>query len=378
MSTDTDTVTIPTQQTPDDAPDAQAGDPTEALVGRLFEAALGAMDLYAVGLGTRLGLYTALHGQGPATSAELADRAGIAERYAREWLEQQAVTGILEVSSDGVATERRYALPESAVPVLLDPTSPAYVAPIAAFIPPLGQMFDRLVEAYRTGGGISWSDFPADVVEAQAAFNRPAFAHELDGWLAAVPEIDDRLRSGPSRVADLACGGGWSTQAIARIYPQAVVHGFDIDDTSIALARRLASGSDVQGQVEFEVCDLSEPADEPYDAAVMFEALHDMSHPVQVLTSTRKSLVPGGVLLVADERAAEEFTAPGDPVERLFYGSSLLICLPGSLADGGVGTGAAIRPSTVRRYAAEAGFASCEIADIEHPMFRFYVLRAPA
>jgi SAM-dependent methyltransferase len=379
-----DTTTIPTQQTTEpEAPDAApAPDPTEALVGRLFEAALGSMDLYAIGLGTRLGLYSALHDGGPATSTELAARAGVAERYCREWLEQQAVTGILEVvggdNHGNTAAERRYALPESAVPVLLDPTSPAYMAPIAAFIPPLGQTFDRLIEVYRTGEGIAWSDFPADVVEAQAAFNRPAFTHELDGWLDAVPEVDDRLRSGPARVADLACGAGWSTQAIARRYPDAVVHGFDIDDTSIAMARRLAAESEVADRVEYEVCDLSEPADEPYDVATMFEALHDLSHPVQVLTSVRKSLVPGGVLLIADERAAEEFTAPGDPFERLFYGSSLLICLPGSLADGGVGTGAAIRPATVRRYAEEAGFASCEIADIDHMLFRFYVLRAPA
>ena len=126
------------------------------------------------------------------------------------------------------------------------------------------------------------------------------------------------------------------------------------------------------------MCDLSEPAEQPYDAATMFEALHDLSHPVQVLTSIRQSLVPGGVLLVADEKAAEEFTAPGDPFERLFYGSSLLVCLPGSLADGGVGTGAAIRPTTVRQYAADAGFVSCEVAEIEHMMFRFYLLRAPA
>ncbi len=376
--TDPVTVPVPPQEAPEQTPDEQAGAAVEALVGRMFEAALGSMDLYAIGLGTRLGLYAALHEGGPATSTELAARAGIAERYAREWLEQQAVTGLLEVATDGPATERRFALPEYAVPVLLDPTSPAYVAPIAAFIPPLGRMFDQLVEVYRTGEGISWSDYPAEVVDAQAAFNRPAFAHELDGWLAAVPEIDDRLSTGPARVADLACGAGWSTQALARRYPQAVVHGFDIDDTSIALARNLVSGADVEDRVEFEVCDLSVPSEEKYDAATMFEALHDLSHPVRVLTSIRQSLVPGGVLLVADERAAEEFTAPGDPVERLFYGSSLLICLPGSLADGGVGTGAAIRPSTVRQYAADAGFASCEVAEIEHMMFRFYLLRAPA
>jgi hypothetical protein len=98
---------------------------------------------------------------------------------------------------------------------------------------------------------------------------------------------------------------------------------------------------------------------------------------VQVLSAARRSLVPGGVLLIADERAAEEFTAPGDPLERLFYGSSLIVCLPGSLADGGVGTGTAIRPATVRHYAEHAGFASCETADIDHMLFRFYVLRSP-
>jgi SAM-dependent methyltransferase len=301
----------------------------------------------------------------------------VAERYAREWLEQQAVTGILDVGS-GSADERRYTLPEAVVPVLLEPTHPAYVAPIAAFLPPLGQVFERLVDVYRTGEGIAWSDYPSDVIVAQAAFNRPAFAHDLDGWLAAVPEIDDRLRTGPSRVADLACGAGWSTLALARRYPEAVVHGFDIDDASIAMARRNGSGSGVEDRVTFEVCDLAEPAEITYDAATMFEALHDLSHPVRVLTSIRRSLVPGGVLLVADERAAETFTAPGDPFERLFYGSSVLVCLPGSLADGGVGTGAAIRPSTVASYAEQAGFASCEVAPIEHPMFRFYLLRAPA
>jgi hypothetical protein len=387
MSTDTfpaDTLTavpmtaVASDVGPGNTPPEPDGGATEALVGRLFESVLGAMDLFAISLGDRLGLYAALHDGGPATSADLAARTGVAERYAREWLEQQAVTGILVVSSDGTAAERRFALPDFAVPVLLEPTSPAYLAPVASFLPPLGQVFDRLVEAYRSGSGIAWSDYPAEVVEVQASFNRPAFTHELAGWLAAVPELDDRLAAGPARVADLACGGGWSTQALARRYPQAVIDGYDIDDASIALARRLVAGTEVEDRVRFEVCDLSGPAERPYDAATMFEALHDLSHPVQVLSSIRQSLVPGGILLVADERVAESFTAPGDPVERLAYGSSLLICLPGSLADGGVGTGAAMRPSTVQQYAADAGFVSCEVAPIEHMMFRFYVLRAPA
>jgi SAM-dependent methyltransferase len=372
-TTAVDTVPVPRDA---EAP-APMEDLTEAFAGRLFDAALGALDLYAVALGERLGLYAALRDHGPSTSTEIAARTGVAERYAREWLEQQTVTGILTVASGGGAAQRRYALPDAFVPVLLDPGHAAYLAPIAAFLPPIGEMFDRLVEAYRTGTGIAWSDYPVGLIEAQAAFNRPAFTHELDGWLDAVPEFDRRARRPGARIADAACGAGWSTQQLARHYPGATVDGLDIDDTSIALARRNLAGSGVEDRVRFEVCDLAGPADEPYDVITMFEALHDLSHPVQVLTAARRSLMPGGVMLVADERAAEEFTAPGDPIERLFYGSSLLVCLPGSLSDGGVGTGTAIRPATVRRYADQAGFASCEIADIDHMLFRFYVLRTP-
>jgi 2-polyprenyl-3-methyl-5-hydroxy-6-metoxy-1,4-benzoquinol methylase len=370
MSTDSLPVTTVPTPPPEDGAAA-----TEAFAGRLFEAALGAMDLFAIALGERLGLYAAVHEHGPSTSAELAARTGVAERYAREWLEQQAVTGVLEVSGGTTAADRRYALPDAHVPALLDPTHPAHAAPLAAIVPPLGAVFDRLVEAYRAGTGIAWSDYPAGVTEAQAAFNRPAFTHELDGWLEAVPEFDQRARRPGARIADAACGAGWSTLQLAARYPQALVDGVDIDEPSIALARRNLAGSGVQDRVRFEVRDLAEPAGQAYDVMTMFEALHDLSHPVQVLTAARRSLAPGGVLLLADEHVAEEFTAPGDPVERLVYGSSLLVCLPGSLADGGVGTGAAIRPATVRRYADEAGFTSCEIAPIDHPLLRFYVLR---
>ncbi len=375
MSTDTTAATSTVPAAGEAETPVPPEDATEAFVGRLLESALGALDLFAVALGGRLGLYAALHEHGPLSSTELAGRTGVAERYAREWLEQQAVTGILTVTSVAAGADRRYGLPDALVPALLDPTHPAYVAAIASFLPPIGEMFDRIVEAYCTGTGIAWSEYPVRLIEAQAAFNGPAFTHELDGWLDAVPEFDQRARRPGARIADAACGAGWSTLQLARRYQHAMVNGLDIDDTSIALARRNLAGSGLEDRVRFEVCDLTEPADPPYDVITMFEALHDLSHPVRVLTAAGRSLVPGGVLLIADERAAEEFTAPGDHIERLLYGSSLLICLPGSLADGGVGTGAAIRPATVRRYAEQAGFASCEIADIEHKLFRLYVLR---
>jgi SAM-dependent methyltransferase len=375
MSTDDTATVLIADQGRDPGPAPNDTEATEAFAERLFDSALGALDLFAIGLGVRLGLYAALHEHGASTSTELAARTGVAERYAREWLEQQAVTGILTVVPDVAQAVRRYALPPALVPALLEPTHPAYVAPLAGFVSPLGAVFDRLVDAYRTGDGLAWSDYPTGLIEAQAAFNRPAFSHDLPGWLDAVPDLDGPARRAGARILDAACGAGWSTQALARRYPQAVVHGVDMDEASIALARTNLAGSGVEDRVRFDVRDLAAATEEPYDVATMFEALHDLSHPVEVLTAIRASLRPGGALLLADERAAEEFTAPGDAAERLFYGASLMVCLPGSLADAGVGTGAAIRPDTVRRYAEEAGFSSCDVVDIEHMLLRFFILR---
>jgi SAM-dependent methyltransferase len=348
-------------------------DATIALAERLFDGMVASLELAAVHLGSELGWYRAL-AAAPATAPDLAERTGTAPRYAREWLEQQAVTGILSATSDAAASARRYGLPEALVPALLDPAHPAYVAPFAGFVAPLGAVFDRLVEAYRSGAGLAWSEYPAGLVEAQAAFNRPAFTADLDGWLDALPDVDGPARRPDARILDAACGAGWSTQALARRYRQATVDGLDIDDPSIALARANLAGSGVEERVRFDVGDLAAAGEGSYDVATMFEALHDLPHPVEALTAIRASLRPGGVLLVADERAAEQFTAPGDPAERLFYGASVTVCLPGSLADGGIGTGAAIRPATVRRYAEDAGFASCRVADVDSDLFRFYVL----
>jgi SAM-dependent methyltransferase len=365
---------IPTQ--PEGLAPESAPDPTETFAGRLFEAAVGAVDLLAIELGLRLGLYRALEQHGPSTSAELSSAAGVAERYAREWLEQQAVADILAVDDAGAgATARRYALPSHVATVLLRETDPSFMAPVAGFFPAAGAMFDRLEQAYRGGTGISWSDYPTAIVEMQGAFNRPMFTHEVAGWFDALPDVDALLAGRSARIADVACGMGWSSQAIARRYPDVTVDGFDLDQTSIDMAGAALAGTGLEDRVRFHARDIAELAETPYDVITMFEALHDMSHPVEVLTAIRGSLAPGGALLVMDERVADEFTAPGDDWERLLYGFSLLLCLPNSLDDDGVGTGTVIRSSTVRAYAEEAGF-TCEVAPIDHPMFRFYVLRA--
>jgi 2-polyprenyl-3-methyl-5-hydroxy-6-metoxy-1,4-benzoquinol methylase len=353
----------------------------DALAGRLFEATLGAFELLSVYLGDRLGLYGALRDHGPATAGELAAAAGIDPRYAREWLEQQAVASFLEVDSvEAEPAARRYSLPDGHADVVLDPDHLALMAPMARFVVGAAQRMPELLDAYRTGEGVAWSDYGPDVIEAQAAINRPQFGtHLASSWIPAMADIDARLRDDPgARVADVGCGTGWSTIAIARGYPSALVDGLDVDPGSIDQANEMLAGlgDDLAARVTFAARDAADPAlAGRYDLVTIFEALHDMAQPVPVLQAVRELLAPGGAVLVADERVAERFTAPGDETERLMYGYSLVLCLANGLADQpSVATGTVLRPAAIEAMAKDAGFSRMSILPVEHDTFRFYRL----
>jgi len=349
----------------------------DALIGRLGQAILGTMDLFNLYLGDRLGLYRALADGGPATSAELAARASIDERYAREWLEQQAVGAMLTVDDPGKeAGERRYALPAGHDEVLLDRDSLQYQAFIGRFAVSIGQAMPGLLQAFRTGGGVGWAEFGADAREGQAAQNRPIFLSLLGSeWLPQVPDVHTRLSADPpARVADIGCGAGWSSIGIAKAYPRARVDGFDLDASSIELARANAAEHGVADRVSFQVRDVADPKlAGQYDLVVGFEMLHDLARPVEALRVMRGLLNAGGAVIIMDENVAERFTAPGDELERLYYGFSTLCCLPAGMAEQpSAATGAVMRPDTFRQYAREAGFRDVEILPIEYDLFRFY------
>jgi 2-polyprenyl-3-methyl-5-hydroxy-6-metoxy-1,4-benzoquinol methylase len=347
----------------------------DALVERLFGAVLGFNDVYAVYIGDRLGLYDALAG-GAGTPAEVAAATGCDERYVREWLEHQAVGGILEVDDGG---ERRYSIPPGHDEVLLDRDSVNYMAAFARMMVGMVEPLPQVLEAFRTGAGVPYADYPADFVEGQGDMNRTQFVNLLASeWLAALPDVGERLRSGSARVADVACGTGWSSIAIAKAYPEVQVDGFDLDPQSIMLARSAAAAESVGERVDFQVRDAADPAlAHQYDLVTVFEAIHDMARPVEALSAIRGLLAEGGVALVADEKVADEFTAPGDEVERVMYGWSILHCLPvGRVEQPSAETGTAMRESTFRRYAEEAGFGSVEVLPIEHDFWRFYRLQA--
>lgn len=344
----------------------------DALVDRLFGATLGALELLSVYLGWRLDLYRSLATDGPATPGQLAEQASIDERYAREWLEQQAAAGILAVEDPTAAAgERRFSLPPGHEAVLVDPTDLSHLAPFAAIVVGIADALPEVVDAYRTGAGVPYVRYGADFRDGQGAINRPAFHHDLANWMEALPDLDHRLRTIGARVVDLGCGQGWSTIALARAYPHADVVGIDTDQASVADAV-LNAGSECV-TVRFRTDDRFE--DGSVDLVCVFEALHDMADPVAVLRLARGWLAPGGTVLVADERVADTFHARTGEVERMMYGWSVLHCLPVARADSpSAALGTVLRPAVVDHLAAQAGFASVRALPIDHDFFRFYRL----
>ena len=346
-----------------------------AVMERLFGALLGSLELATVHLGSQLGLYAAL--AEPRTVDELAGDTGIDARYAREWLEQQAIGGLVDVAEPGDAHTRRYVTSPGQRQALADSESPVYAAAMALLLAGLGTVLPRLPEAYRTGTGISFGEYGDDVRLGQGLFNRGSFLGQLtQEWLPAIPDVASLLSRDGAAAVDLGCGVGWSSIALAQAHRGLTVLGVDSDDASVMDARSNAAEAGLEDRVRFEVNDADADLGEgSYDVAFYFEALHDMAHPVEALAATRRSLRPDGRVVVMEEGAEEQFAPGGSEIERLLAASSVLHCLPvGRSQPDSAATGALFRPDTMRRYAEGAGYSNVEVAPIEHDLFRFYVL----
>lgn len=352
----------------------------EALGERVFGGALAAMELTTVHLGLRLGLYQALQDLGPTTPGALATTLGLDERYLREWLEQQAVAELVTCSNDGAAPEdRRYELPAATATVLLDVGTPAYLGPLAHLAVGTVLAVPAVEETFGTGGGVPFHAYGPEVRHGLGLLNGATFDRDLAAWIATMPDIDERLRSGRRpAVLDVGCGVGRSTIALARAYPNAVIHGIDLDVASIEEARATAAQAGLADRVSFTVADAAELTvadDERFDLVTILEALHDMGDPVGALTAARRHLREGGAVLIADQLTRDAYAADGDPLERFQYGCSVLHCLPATRAeDHVVAHGTVIRAETVTAWANDAGFPEVEILAVEDPFWRFYRL----
>ncbi len=355
---------------------AEDGAKVEEFAGNLFMACLASMELANVELGVRLGLYEALAGAGPVTAAQLAESAGIAERYAREWLEQQAVAGVVEVDDAAAPIpERRFTLPNAHAHVLIDDDSEACMKPCAAVVPWMAKALDIMVEEFRSGTGAAFGLF--DLHDIQAAFTRPVFVNHLtQTWLPALPDVQAKLTKGEQvRIAEIGCGEGLAAITIAKAYPNVEIDGYDLDEASIGVARKSAADAGLGDRVRFHVQDAADASVEgDYDLVMAIEMLHDVPDPVGILRTMKRLAGDSGAVLVVDERTEDAFTVPASEMERLFYAFSTLHCLAVSMQGGGAGTGTVIRADTLRAYAADAGFSTVDVLDVEHPQFRLFRL----
>ncbi len=303
-------------------------------------------------LGDRLGLYRAMAGAGPLTPAELAERTGTAERYVREWLSAQAATGYVTYEGDG-----RFTLPDEHAIPLTDETSPACV--IGAFETALAavQSTDRLTDAFRTGAGVGWGEHHHDLFEGCERFFRPGYrANLVTTWLPALDGVVPDLESG-IRVADVGCGQGASTILMAEAFPAARVAGYDYHRESIATARERARAAGVQDRVAFEVAPADGYPSAGYEVIGFFDSMHDLGDPVGAARHARAALADDGVCFLIEPLAGDRIEDNLNPVGRIYYAFSTLLCTPGSLSQpGAAGLGTQAGEARLTAVLREGGF----------------------
>jgi 2-polyprenyl-3-methyl-5-hydroxy-6-metoxy-1,4-benzoquinol methylase len=338
---------------------------------RLDEAALEQFVHQAVGdlaasisglmlhLGDRLGLYRAMAGAGPVTPAALAERTGTHERYVREWLSNQAAGGYVSYDPEGGTFEL---LAEHAL-VLADEQSPVFLGGAFETVASCYTDHDAFVRAFTTGEGVAWSDHDDRLYSGCVRLFRPGYdAHLVESWLPALDGVVDKLRDG-ANVLDVGCGYGASTVIMARAFGHSTFLGIDSHEPSIVEARAAAATAGVDRRTLFEVASAAEIPGTGYDLVTMFDCLHDMGDPVGAARRVRESLAADGTLLLVEPAAGVALEDNLNPVGRMYYGLSTVICTPSSLAqDVGLALGAQAGPQRLGQVLHQAGFSHVRVA----------------
>jgi 2-polyprenyl-3-methyl-5-hydroxy-6-metoxy-1,4-benzoquinol methylase len=343
----------------------------DALGQRIEDDLTGATTVGLIYLGDRLGLFTALRDGGPATSAELAVRSGLVERYVREWLAGMAASRYLDYDP---ATARFTLTPEQSA-CFADPESVTFSSPTAQLIVKVLEQADGVAEAFRRGGGVPYSAYDRGVTEGIERSNVPAYRSTLvQEWLPAIPGVVEILRAGGTML-DVGCGGGHACIAVATAFPQARVVGIDPHEPSIVRARANAAAAGVGDRVRFEAVKAEDLAANQFDLVTTFDVIHDMADPLAALGSIRRLLGPRGVYLMQDPNAADALEDNISTKGRFFYGVSVFYCMTVSLAQGGVGLGTCMGEAKARQLATEAGFTSFRRLPIDNPFSAFFEVR---
>lgn len=330
--------------------DAKLGD----FVGRVLGDLGAAMSTALVVLGDKLGLYKALDKHGPMTSEGLATATGTHERYVREWLANQAAGGYLTYDP---ANNTFYLPPEHAA-MLADETSPLFIHGAFQLVEAAMADEPKIAQAFKSGCGVGWHEHDVRLYEGTERFFRPGYnAHLLSEWIPACEGLDAKLRHG-AKVADIGCGLGASTILMAQAYPNSRFYGFDYHPLSIERAKERAKAAGVADRVVFEIASAKELPGDNYDLVTFFDCLHDMGDPVGAAASIRKHLAPDGTWMLVEPFAGDKLEDNLNPVGRIFYGASTLLCVPASLSqEVGTGLGAQAGERRIQQVVEKAGFA---------------------
>lgn len=344
----------------------------EAFAGRLFELYTGGLLSLMVDIGHRTGLFAAA-AAGPATSAELAERADLQERYVREWLGAMVTGGIVDHDPAGAT----YRLPAEHAACLTGPGS-ANLAPFSRLGTHLAKHVDAVARAFREGGGVPYADFRPEFTDVMDGLGRGALDELLvEELVPLVPGLAERLAAG-ARVADVGCGTGHAIVLLAGAYPASTFVGYDLATDAIARARSEAAGL---ANARFEVRDAAGLAvEEPFDVVLVFDAVHDQVAPAAVLERIHAALAPGGTFVMVEPRASSDLAGNlANPLAPLLYSVSTMHCLTVSLAGGGAGLGAAWGEELARSMLADAGFGDVVVHEAPgDPLNAVFVASRPA
>ena len=304
-------------------------------------------------IGEKLGLYKAMAGAGPLSSQEVAERAGVAERSVREWLRNQAAGGYVEYD----AASDRYTLPDEHALALADEDSPLYILGVYESIASLYADEQKIIDAFRSGGGMGWHEHDHRLFRGTERFFRPGYrAHLVAEWIPSLQGVEEKLTSG-GRVADIGCGHGASTVIMAEAFPNSEFVGFDYHEASIERAAEAAQEAGVGERISFEVAAAKDYPGSGYDLVCVFDCLHDMGDPVGAAAHVRETLDGDGTWMIVEPFANDSVEENLNPVGRVFYGASTVICTPASLAqEVGLALGAQAGQARLTEVLNEGGF----------------------
>ena len=323
-------------------------------------------------LGDKLGLFKDLHAQGPASSAELAQRAGVQERYAREWLRAMASAGYLTYDP---ATDR-FTLPPEHAPALAQETGPVFFGGVWEMLMGMLRPIDKLAQTFKEGGGVAQAEYPDATYHGMDRFTAGWFENLLvQEWLPAVPAVKAALDRGID-VADVGCGRGRAVIKFVQAFPKSRIVGYDVYQPNIDRATANAQAAGVASQVKFEPLDASKAISGQYDLITTFDVIHDAVDPRGLLGRIRHALRPGGTYLCLDINCSDKPEENTGPLASLFYGFSMVYCMTTSLANGGEGLGTCGLPeSKLRELALSAGFGSVRKLPLENPFNNLYEVK---